>query len=215
MKENLLFLFISGLVLGSGPCIGFCAPILAGYVAAYRTSLRKAVISYVVFSAAKLVSYMIIGALCAIFADILNSVFFEKYLYGINIILGAFVLLIGISIFIPKQAFFGRYCSFLHTGNIKNVGVLGFLAGFSPCLPFFGILNYIIAVSHSPFQSVLFTFVFGLGTSISPILLFVAFSGKLAGDFSKYKLWATIIKFGSAFVLFFLGAKIILQTLLR
>lgn len=215
MKENLLFLFISGLVLGSGPCIGFCAPILAGYVAAYKTSFKKAAVSYLVFSAAKLLSYVIIGALCAIFANILNSVFFEKYIYGISIILGVFVLFIGLSILLPKQALFGRYCSFLHTGHIKNVGVLGFLAGFSPCLPFLGILNYIIMVSNSPIQPIMYTFAFGLGTAISPILLLVAFSGKLAGDFSKYKLWGTIIKFISAFVLLFFGAKIILQTLLR
>lgn len=215
MKENLLFLFISGLVLGSGPCIGFCAPILAGYVAAYKTSLRKAVVSYVVFSSAKIVSYMIVGALCGIFAGIFNSPYFEKYLYGVSLILGIFVFFIGVSILIPHNTLFGRYCTFLHTGHIKNVGVMGFLAGFSPCLPFLGILNYIVLVSNSPIEPIIYTLAFGLGTAISPILLLVAFSGKLAGDFSRYKLWGAVIKFGSAAILLFFGAKIILRTLLR
>lgn len=215
MKENLLFLFISGLVLGSGPCIGFCAPILAGYVAAYKTSFKKAVASYLVFSAAKLLSYMIIGALCGVFSGLLNSELFFKYSNYINFILGVFVLFIGLSILIPKQAFLSRYCSFLHTGHIKNVGVLGFLAGFSPCLPLLGILDYIIVVSNSPVQPIIYTFAFGLGTAISPILLLVAFSGKLAGDISKYRFWVRVLKFGSVAILLFFGARIILQTLLR
>jgi len=96
MKESLYYLFLSGLILGSGPCIGFCAPILAGFIAAYKPSLKKALSSYFAFSSAKLVSYMILGALCGAFSGILKSSFFISYLNIVNIALGFFVLLIGI-----------------------------------------------------------------------------------------------------------------------
>lgn len=211
MKEGLYYLFISGLILGSGPCVSFCGPILAGYVSVYKASFKKAVFSYLVFSAAKISSYIILGGLCGIFSGILKSGFL-KYLGIINIVLGAFILLIGILTVISKEPLADKYCSFLHKGNIRNTGLLGFLVGFSPCLPLLGILNYIIIISHSPFEAAIFAAVFGLGTAVSPLVLLIALSGKLAGQFSGNRKLQKIIRLGSGVVLAFLGVKIFLRT---
>ncbi|MDP2928326.1 MAG: sulfite exporter TauE/SafE family protein [Candidatus Omnitrophota bacterium] len=215
MKESLYYLFLSGLILGSGPCIGFCAPILAGFIAAYKPSLKKALISYLSFSSAKLVSYMILGALCGIFSGILKSNFFIGYLNIVNIVLGLFVLVIGILTIIFKEPLGSKYCSFLSRGNLRNAGILGLLAGFSPCLPLLGILNYIIIISRSPLEGLFYAFVFGLGTSLSPVILMAGLTGKLAGGFSTNNKIKALIRVASSLILIYLGSRIILQRFIR
>ncbi|MCX5699775.1 MAG: sulfite exporter TauE/SafE family protein [Candidatus Omnitrophica bacterium] len=211
MKESLYYLFLSGLILGSGPCVGFCAPILAGFIAAYKPSLKKALISYLSFSSAKLVSYMILGGLCGIFSGILKNNFFIGYLNLVNIALGFFVLVIGILTMIFKEPLGSKYCWFLWRGNLNNAGILGLLAGFSPCLPLLGILNYIIIISRSPLEGLFYAFIFGLGTTISPVILMVGLSGKLAGGFSGNHKVKTLIRVVSSLILIYLGLRIILK----
>jgi sulfite exporter TauE/SafE len=215
MQENLLFLFLSGIIFGSGPCLSFCAPILASFIAVYKTSFTKAAVSYLVFSAYRLTSYVIIGAICGLFSELINSDIFIRYLGIFNIILGIFILFIGITTLIRVPRIINKCCSFLHRGNFRNVGLLGLLVGFSPCLPFLGILNYIILISRSVLQSILFSFVFGLGTVVSPLLLVAAFSGKLSGDLSGQERFTKFIRFACASALIFLGLRIILQKLLH
>ena len=215
MKESLYYLFVSGLILGSGPCLGFCAPILTGFIVTYKPSLRKALISYASFSSAKLVSYMVIGALCGVFSGLLKSGFFMSYLNIINITLGFFILLIGIVTFISKEPLGSKCCLFLSKGNLTNAGILGLLAGFSPCLPLLGILNYIIIISRSPLEGLFHAFIFGLGTSISPVILLVGLSGKLAGNLSGNNKIKTLIRVVSSLILVYLGIRIILQRFMQ
>ncbi|HNW38966.1 MAG TPA: sulfite exporter TauE/SafE family protein [Candidatus Omnitrophota bacterium] len=215
MKESLYYLFLSGLILGCGPCLGFCAPILTGFIATYKPSLKKALGSYLSFSLAKLASYMILGALCGVFSGMLKSSLFTGYLDAVNIVLGSFVLLIGILTLISNEPLGNRYCSFLARGNLRNAGILGLLAGFSPCLPFLGILDYIVIISHSPPEGLFYAFIFGLGTSISPVILIALLSGKLAGDLSNNKKIKALIRIISSLTLICLGAIIILQKLIR
>jgi len=215
MNESLYYLFISGLILGSGPCLGFCAPILTSFIVTYKPSLRKALISYLSFSSGKLTSYMIIGALCGAFSGLLKSGFFIGYFNLINIIFGFFILLIGVFTFIFKEPLSSKYCSFLAKGNLTNASILGLLAGFSPCLPLLGILNYIIIIARSPLEGLFYAFVFGLGTSISPVILLVGLSGKLAGNLSGNSKIRTLIRVISSLILIYLGIEIILPRFIR
>ncbi|MDD5120892.1 MAG: sulfite exporter TauE/SafE family protein [Candidatus Omnitrophica bacterium] len=211
MKESLYYLFLSGLILGSGPCIGFCAPVLAGFIATYKPSLKRALVSYLSFSSAKLFSYMFLGALCGMFSGILKSGVFIGYLKAVNIALGAFVLLIGILTIISKDPLSSKYCSFFSKGNLRNASILGLLAGFSPCLPLLGILNYIIIISQTPFEGMFYAFAFGLGTAISPAILLVGLSGKLAGFLSGNHKIKALVRVASSLILIFLGIRIILK----
>jgi sulfite exporter TauE/SafE len=215
MTENLYYLFVSGLILGSGPCLSFCAPILASYALIYKQSFGKATLSYIIFSVSKLASYIILGALCGLFSGILSSEKLIQYFDIINILLGLFVVFIGISILASKFLSVNNLCSKLHKGNIRNVGLLGFLVGFAPCLPLLGILNYIVIISKSVWQAVIFSLVFGLGTTISPLFLLIALSGKIGGNFFQFQKLHKIMRFISAGVLIFLGIQIILRILLR
>ena len=211
MKESLYYLFLSGLILGSGPCIGFCAPILVGFIATYRPSLKKAFVYYIFFSSARLFSYMVLGGLCGMFSEVFKSGILVAYFKVINLTLGISILFIGIFTIVSKNPLNNKYCSFFSKGNLRNAGILGLFTGFSPCLPLLGILNYIIIISRSPLEGMLYAFVFGLATVISPVILLVGLSGKLAGFFSGNQSAKTLIKVVSSLILIFLGIKIILK----
>ena len=215
MKENLYYLFLTGLIFGSGPCLSFCAPLLVSYAAIRATSLKKSTVLYLVFSLSRLLAYMILGALCALSMTLLRSRIFEKYTNGIYLGLGCFIILIGITTLVYKESKIRKACSWLHKGNVRNVGILGLLIGFSPCLPLLGILNYIMIISKKVSDAILFSFVFGLGTVVSPLALVVILSGKVSQKLSENNKLKVIIRVICAATLIFLGAKIILQTLLR
>ena len=210
MSQSLYYLFLSGLILGAGPCLGFCAPVLTGFIAAYKPSTKQALISYLFFSGGKLFSYMAIGALCGVISGLWQSGFLQHYFRAINVILGVLVLLIGGLTLAVKEPLSSKYCAFFAKGHLRNAGVLGLLAGFSPCLPFLGILNYVMIIVHSPLEGLFYAMVFGIGTSISPLILLAGLAGKLSGDFTKQKLMKNLIKIISALVLIYLGLKIIL-----
>jgi sulfite exporter TauE/SafE len=78
-----------------------------------------------------------------------------------------------------------------------------------------GILNYIIIISHSALQAAIYALVFGLGTSVSPLILLIGLSGKLSGILSRNKRFGSIVRIVAGSVLIFLAAKIILQRSLR
>ena len=215
MAENLCYLFLSGLILGSGPCFYFCAPILATYTALYKSTFRGALISYLIFSLFKIIGYIVLGLLCALFWKLLNNPRFMHFLDLIYMIMGLFIIVIGISTLFHKTSLGGRCCSFLHQGNIKNVGVLGFLVGISPCLPLLGILNYIVIISHIPVQAILFALIFGLGTVLSPLILIVGLSGKLATYTLGNKKLQLGMKIVGGLFLIFLGLQVTLGKLLQ
>ena len=215
MKENLYYLFISGLILGSGPCLGICAPVLVSYTAIHKKTFKDSFFSYLIFSSGKLLGYCILGILCTFGVKIIASPLGAKYLGLIDPFVGCFIILIGITTIFYKGNKLNLGCRWIHKGNIRNVGILGFLIGLAPCLPLLGILNYIVLVSGSFFSTIGFCIVFGLGTIISPLFLMVMLSGRLAEVFSKNDKSKIIIRILCGGIIIFLGGKIILQRLLR
>jgi len=215
MKENLYYLFISGLILGSGPCLSLCAPVLVSYTAIHKKSLNDSLLSYLVFALFKLIGYCILGLLCALGVKIINSPLGQKYIDSIYLVVGSFIILIGITTIFYKGNKLSPLCNWMHKGNIRNVGILGLLIGLAPCLPLLGILNYIILISDSFLKTTGFCIVFGLGTLISPLFLMVILSGRLAEAFSKNNKLKIAIRILCGGIILFLGGKITLQTLLR
>jgi len=215
MKENLYYLFVSGLILGSGPCLSLCAPVLVSYTAIHKETLKDSFLSYLIFSSSKLLGYCILGVLCTFGVKIIASPLGAKYLNLIYLIIGCFIILIGITTIFYRGNSFNPLCSWIHKGNIRNVGILGLLIGLAPCLPLLGILNYIVLISDSFFSAIGFCIVFGLGTIVSPLFLMVMLSGRFAEALSKNDKLKIIIRILCGGIIIFLGGKIILQILLR
>ncbi len=207
MRENLYYLFAAGLLLGSGPCLSFCSPFLVIYTAAQKKGIKQSLISYGIFSFGKILSYMILGVVCALGAVSLQSQIFSRYTAFIYSFLGSFIVLLGVLICLKGKNVFG--CAMFNAGNIRNVGVVGFLVGLSPCLPLLGILNYIVLVSHSAFEAAGLTLVFGLGTIFSPVVLLIMVSGKFAHWIDQNKKWSKIFSLLCGTLLIGFGLRIL------
>jgi len=199
------------LILGSGPCLGFCGPILAGFIAAYKPSFKKGLFAYFSFSAGKLASYMFIGALCGLFSGILKNALFTGGLEAMNAVLGVLILGIGVLTLAFPEPLKNRFCSFFARGNLRNAGLLGLLTGFAPCLPLLGILSYIIIIAHSVGEGVLYALAFGAGTAVSPVILLAGLSGHLAGGFASRPKARAVIRVVSGLLLAGMGAAILLK----
>ena len=128
--------------------------------------------------------------------------------------LGIFVVLIGIATLFYSGDGTRKICAWTHHGNIRNMGILGLLVGFSPCLPLLGILNYIVIISRDPLDAVLFTFVFGVGTVLSPFILLILLSGKLAGWLSHDHKLKTISRVVCGSLLIYLGTRTVVSFIL-
>jgi len=215
MSENLYYLFVTGLILGSGPCLSLCAPVLVSYAAIHKKTFKDSFFSYLVFSSSKLLGYCILGILCTFGVKIIASPLGAKYLDRIYLIIGCFIVLIGITAISHRGSKFNPVCRWVHKGNIRNVGILGLLIGLAPCLPLLGILNYIVLISDSSLSAIGFCIVFGLGTIVSPLFLMVMLSGRLAEVLSRNDKLKIIIRILCGGIIVLLGGKIILQKLLR
>ncbi|MFH1505054.1 MAG: sulfite exporter TauE/SafE family protein [Candidatus Omnitrophota bacterium] len=210
MKENLYYLLTAGLILGSGPCLWLCAPVLISYIASNKQNTKKSLISYLTFSAFKLLGYTIMGILAAVGVKLLNIPFLARYLDSIFLLLGVFIILIGISTIFYREKGLGKICGWVNKGNVKNVGILGLLIGLAPCAPLLGILNYIVIISRIPYEAIIFSLVFGIGTVLSPLLILVILSAKLANFFSQNKKIKLLIRIICGLILIVLGARILI-----
>jgi len=189
--------------------------VLVSYSAIYKKSLKDSFLAYLVFALFKLIGYCILGLLCALGVKIINSPLGQKYLDSIYLVVGSFIILIGITTIFYEGNKLNPLCSWIHRGNIRNVGILGLLIGLAPCLPLLGILNYIILISDSFLKTIGFCIVFGLGTITSPLFLMVMLSGRLSEAVSKNNKLKIAIRILCGVIILFLGGKITLQTLLR
>jgi len=211
MAENLYYLFVSGIILGSGPCLVSCAPFLVIYTAAQKKGIKRSLYSYGIFSCGRLLSYILWGFVCALGAVYLQSETISRYIQNIYFVLGVFIILLGIATSLGTKDFFGRTCALLNQGNIRNVGIAGFLVGLSPCLPLLGMLNYVVLISKNPWDAMMYLFVFGLGTTLSPLVLAVVFSGKFAQILSRNPRIKIFLQYACGALLVFLGAQIVLR----
>jgi sulfite exporter TauE/SafE len=176
---------------------------------AHKSSLRQSFSSYLIFSGGRLLSYAAWGLVCVLAAAFFQSEALSRYDQGIYLVLGGFIVLLGLATLLGKNSLFQKACEAIHRGDVRNVGVAGFLAGLSPCLPLIGILNYVAIISKSPLEAMFFSFVFGLGTVVSPLAVLVVLSGRISETLSQNKKFKYFVQCLSAAILIFLGARII------
>jgi len=162
-NAGLVLIFITGL-LTSVHCVGMCS----GFVIAYTTkdqdnSKSSRVKQHFLYNISRLSSYTIFGLL----AGLIGSVFlltnqFRGYL---SIFAGMFMVLYGLSTFIPQL----RRFTTIRTPNLvkhtKGRGpvIFGLLNGLMPCGPLQAMLIY-AAATGSAIQGGLSLLTFGLGT---------------------------------------------------
>jgi len=202
-------LFVTGLLMGLGPCLAFCAPILIPYITGSEKSWLGGLKDVLVFSLSRLVITGLLGSLAGEMGYLLSSPKFDliKYLG-----LGIFVLLLGVIMLLGGKGF--PLCRILHRETIerstKSMILLGILIGLAPCLPLLGALTIIAGLAKGPLMGAFWGLSFGLGTVISPLILLALVAGSLGKLFSlKPIFYQTFSRLCGCFLVYF-GIRLII-----
>lgn len=210
--KTFLNIFLLGLTFGWGPCLVSCGPLLLSYVAGAKKDSLKGITTYLLFSISRIFVYLVLGLLVFflgrfVFEHLVN--FFKVSLIagGVFVILMAILMFLGKSINLPA-------CSFLHKHILekdkKSVITLGLVSGLMPCAPLVTILIYAGLISRNPVENLIYTFVFGLGTSLSPLIILVALAGLIPKLMANVK--ESHVRFFNlicALIMIFLGIQLI------
>ncbi len=203
-------LFIIGLTLSFGPCLLFCSPVILPYIAATKKGWREGLKSIIIFSLSRLVAYTILGLLVGLLGRLFTEKL-HKFDYPLFILGGLFIASLGILIIFGKEPQL-RLCQILrrHTVDSETGGLilLGLTVGFLPCLPLLGVLTYIALKATSFWQGALYGFSFGMGTAISPLILFGVLASFLPGILIKSQRVLSFFKTACVFLLLLAGVTL-------
>ena len=181
-------LFITGLLMGVGPCLVSCGPVLISYIAGTKRSAMQGLRSWFIFSLSRFLVTVFLGSI----AGIAGAGLFSRFYHGISapiiwFITGIFISFLGILIFFGIHTKI-KVCGVLNQSLIqhdtKSLIALGILIGVLPCVPLLGVFSYITMASTHYSQGILMAAAFGLGTIISPLVLL----SMAAGAVPKFKL---------------------------
>lgn len=219
--------FIGGIIYGMVVCTASCLPYLAGYIAGIGAGFRKGVSVTLIFSSGRIAGYAVIGAVVGLFSGLFRLVIsqseispfqiYSSIVFGaVTIAIGAFVLFRARS---PKCE-----CSPQDTKNIVAKGVkkgrfgfdfgafsLGLSRGLILCPPLVLLLLYSVPFA-SPIGSVSLAVLFGLGTTVSPILLLGGVTGWLLNKAPLFRKWVSLAGAG---ILILLGIITIINSLIQ
>lgn len=164
--DKILYLTLQGFFFGFGPCLLTCAPIVLPYAGTKKT-WKEGFFAVLSFSLGRLAVYMILGGLFGYFgAFILKFYYASGVYYYIQTILSVALISVGAAVLLGREINF-RFCK----AGEGNMAVLGVLVGMSPCIPLIGILLEIALLSDNFLAGFAYSFFFGIGTVISPLLL--------------------------------------------
>ncbi len=213
---NLIELFTIGIAMAFGPCLFFCTPIVLSYIAGTQDSWRKGVKSVLIFSLSRAIVYVLLGSLAGFFGKLLTTTL-DKYGLTIYFIGGMFISLSGILILLGKNPNL-RLCQILRKytveNDIRSSIVLGIIIGLLPCTPLLGILVYISLISKDLWQGALLGFSFGVGTIISPLIIFGILVSSLPKKIIKSPKTFEIFKKVCGFLLFLFGVQLIVSQII-
>jgi sulfite exporter TauE/SafE len=207
-------LFLSGLLLGSGPCLASCAPLLVSYLAASDKNIRSSLFAYFLFSAGRIIAYLLLGFLVFRLGQFILENLSGSWSAYILIGSGSFIAGLGLLLIFAQSGKI-RFCSYLQDFFLKKdkktLVSLGLSAGILPCLPLFSVLYYIGLVAKSWPLSLFYALAFGLGTFFSPLLLFALLGASFSGILKGRPRINRILRFSCGLILIALGAQLILR----
>jgi len=107
-----------------------------------------------------------------------------------------------------------KSCQFLRRQLLerdkKSIFTLGLIIGLLPCAPLLALLSYIGLVSKSWYNSLFYSFAFGLGTFTSPLLILILLTGYLSNLFRyKKEIYERIFGALCGLIIVFLGLQLL------
>lgn len=198
--------FVSGLVFGLAYCTASCLPVVAGYIAGVGSGFKHSIRITLVFNVGRVAAYSLIGLLIGLFGGVLAFFISEQaaapfQIYG-SIAFGVATATIGVYLVLKARSIKGGCdCNqpqvAAATNRMQRYGVdfgaftLGFTRGLIICAPLILYLSASLTMVDAV-GSVIITFLFGLGTTISPILLLGGVTGWLLSKAPLFRKWISI-----------------------
>jgi sulfite exporter TauE/SafE len=215
-----------GLLYGVAVCTASCLPIVGSYIAGVGSGFAKSVKITLIFNSGRVLAYALIGALIGLFGGLLrffvsNAAISPFQMYSslafgiVTIIIGTMVILkarkssCNCNVQNGKDAFVA--------GKPSKYGVdfgaffLGLTRGLIICPPLMALLIYSLSFSNAV-GSISIAVLFGLGTTLSPILLLGGVTGWLLNKAPLFRKWVSIA--GGA-ILIVLGVFTMLSSIIQ
>ena len=191
-----------GVLYGLVFCTSSCLPYLASYIAGVGADFRKGVIVTLIYNAGRITAYALIGVLLGLlsgvfrFAVTVSSLaVFQQYS---SYVFGLVTIVIGVTILLKSQK--PRACTPENNETLpaKKTGrfdlrafSLGLSRGLIVCPPLALLLLYSVPFG-APVDSFFVALLFGLGTTLSPMLLLGGVTGWLLNKAPLFRKWLSI-----------------------
>jgi cytochrome c-type biogenesis protein len=207
--------FLYGIVF----CTSTCLPYVASYIAGINADFRRGVAVTLIFNSGRITAYALIGTAIGIFNLLINdsllSAFQTYSSYGFSLV----TIAIGVTLIVrnkaptcncPSEASRDADSKRLRDRFDARAYTLGFSRGLILCTPLLALLTYSIAFA-SPVDSFALAVLFGVGTSLSPILLLGGATGWLLNKAPLFRKW--ISRLGAA-ALIVLGVTTLIDAII-
>lgn len=164
-----------------GPCFFSCAPILGAFIAGKQDGIKSSFKDLLIFFAGRLLAYIILGFLAGLSGVYLNTVASAKVMAFSSSLAGALLILMGVYIFFYRVPG-GKVCNIIKNKMPGSIGlfILGIIVGIVPCGPLTGILFQVVIMSKTAFEGLLYLLSFGLGITLSGLIVFGLMTGVLS-----------------------------------
>lgn len=210
-----LSLFLTGVFLGTGPCLISCGPFLLFFIAGAQKSPREGLLIWLVFSLARLFSYLVLGFSCGL----LSQKVIHRFIGGnagryIGASAGIFIILVGLSMVLGKSVQ-RKICRQMETvfvkRSLKSASIFGLFIGFLPCAPLLAVLSYITMISGTWLKGIWYSFAFGMGTLISPLVILALLASLVPKMFSRKEHLLSVFQRACGLMIVFLGVLILIK----
>jgi sulfite exporter TauE/SafE len=215
--------FTGGLLYGLIVCTASCMPYIAGYIAGIGAGFRKGVGVTLIFNSGRIAGYALIGGLVGLLSGLFrlfvsNEALSPFQIYS-SVAFGIVTIIIGASVFLKYRS--PCDCNPCDNKTVvmqRKIGsfdyrafLLGLSRGLIICPPLIALLIYSLPFSN-PIGSVGLAVLFGLGTTLSPILLLGGVTGWLLNKAPLFRKWISIAGAG---ILIMLGIVTLVNSLIQ
>ncbi len=205
-------------------CTASCLPYITGYIAGIGAGFSKGVKVTLIFNSGRILAYALIGALIGLFSGLITLVAPEAispFQVYASLVFGIVTVAIGASILLKARK--PHECNIQDanmgaTGKISRFGIdfgafsLGLTRGLIICPPLITLLVVYALPFSNPVGSMTLAVLFGIGTTISPILVLGGVTGWLLNKAPLFRKWISIA--GGA-ILIVLGIVTIVSSIIQ
>jgi cytochrome c-type biogenesis protein len=197
-----VYVLAEGFLYGLVACTSTCLPYVASYIAGINAGFRKGLTVTFTFNMGRLTAYAIIGAIIGVFKLLIEPAFFSSFQVYSSTAFSIVTIAIGITILVKPKWAGACSCPIDDKTSIQakpkgrlggfdfRAYSLGLSRGLILCAPMLALLAYTVGFA-SPLDSFALAVLFGLGTTLSPILLLGGATGWLLNKAPLFRVWVS------------------------